>query len=260
MTELRVNKPKIAFFDFTSCEGCQLTVLDSLQTNPELLDVVDIVEFREALTGHAEKYDIAFVEGSCTRQSDEERLISIRSRASLVVALGACAHIGGINAIRNKMPLDRVRSIVYGDDADRFETYPVRPIAAVIAVDFAIPGCPINPDEFLRVVTVLLQGRSPELPDYPVCIECKLAEAVCAYQRGGTCLGPVTRAGCRATCPTRGSECVGCRGLISNPNLESLNHVMAEHGLSEQAVSNRLDMFLSWELLQSRGAKDPSDE
>ena len=25
------GKPKVAFFDFTSCEGCQLTVVDSLQ-------------------------------------------------------------------------------------------------------------------------------------------------------------------------------------------------------------------------------------
>jgi len=259
MTELRVNKPQIAFFDFTSCEGCQLTVLDSLETNPELLDVVDIVEFREALTGHAEKYDIAFIEGSCTRQSDEERLVSIRSRATFVVALGACAHIAGINAIRNKMPLEQVRKVVYGDEAYRFDTYPARPISAVINVDFAIPGCPINPDEFLRVVTVLLQGRCPELPDYPVCIECKLAETVCVYHRGGTCLGPVTRAGCRAICPTRGFECVGCRGLISNPNLDSLAEVMAEHGLTKDAAKNQFDMFLSWEM-QNRREKEAGSE
>ena len=36
--------PRVAFFDFTSCEGCQLTVLDALQTHPELLKVVNIVE------------------------------------------------------------------------------------------------------------------------------------------------------------------------------------------------------------------------
>ena len=259
MTDAHTPKPKIAFFDFTSCEGCQLTVLDSLQTHPELLDVVEIVEFREALTGHAERYDIAFIEGSCTRPSDEERLTSIRARASVVVALGACAHIAGINAIRNNMPLAEVRNIVYGDDANRFDTYPARPIHAVIAVDYSIPGCPINPDEFLRIVTVLLQGRSPELPDYPVCIECKLRETVCVYQRGRTCLGPITRAGCEAICPARGYECVGCRGLTSNPNLESLDQVMAEYGLKPDAIQSRLDMFLSWEL-QDRRAKEVNRE
>lgn len=255
MTDIRVMKPKVAFFDFTSCEGCQLTVLDSLQTNPELLDVVDIVEFREAMTGHADQYDIAFIEGSCTRRSDETRLASIRSRAAVVVALGSCAHIGGINAIRNKMPLEEVRNVVYGTEAHHFDTYPARPIGAVIAVDYAIPGCPINPEEFLGIVTVLLQGRSPELPDYPVCIECKLRETVCVYHLGRACLGPVTRAGCQAICPSRGYECVGCRGLISNPNLESLSQVMAEHGLSESAAKNKLEMFLSWEL-ENRQVKE----
>ena len=150
MTDVQPPKPKIAFFDFTSCEGCQLTVVDCLQTHPELLDVVDIVEFREAITGHADRYDIAFIEGSCTRASDEERLASIRSRASIVVALGACAHIAGINAIRNNFPLAEVRDVVYGKDAYRFDTYPARPINAVIVVDHTVPGCPISPEEFLQ--------------------------------------------------------------------------------------------------------------
>ena len=44
------GKPKIAFFDFASCEGCQLTVVDSLQTHLDLLDAVEIVQFREAMT------------------------------------------------------------------------------------------------------------------------------------------------------------------------------------------------------------------
>ena len=60
-------KPKVAFFDFTSCEGCQLTVVDSLQTHPELLDVVEIVQFREAMTEKGEDYLVAFIEGSISR-------------------------------------------------------------------------------------------------------------------------------------------------------------------------------------------------
>ena len=48
-------KPKVAFFDFTSCEGCQHTVIDALQTYPELLDAVDIVEFREAMSEKSDR-------------------------------------------------------------------------------------------------------------------------------------------------------------------------------------------------------------
>ena len=54
---MKNKKPKIAFFDFTSCEGCQLTVVDALQTYPELLDVVKIVEFREAMSEKSDVYD-----------------------------------------------------------------------------------------------------------------------------------------------------------------------------------------------------------
>jgi coenzyme F420-reducing hydrogenase gamma subunit len=57
-------KPKIAFFDFTSCEGCQLTIVDLLQTHLGLLDLVEIVQFREAMSEKSDDYLIAFIEGS----------------------------------------------------------------------------------------------------------------------------------------------------------------------------------------------------
>jgi sulfhydrogenase subunit delta len=176
MTAPQPKKPRVAFFDFTSCEGCQLTVVDSLQTHPELLEVIDIVEFREAVTGTASEYDVAFIEGSCTRPSDEERLRQIRAKAKFVVALGSCAHIGGVNAIKNRMASDEVREVVYADKAHLFDTYAARPISAIVPIDCTIPGCPINPTEFLRIVTFLMQGRIPDLIDYPVCIDCKLLE------------------------------------------------------------------------------------
>jgi coenzyme F420-reducing hydrogenase gamma subunit len=238
-------KPKVAFFDFTSCEGCQLTVIDALQTNPELLDVVDIVEFREAMSERSDSYDIAFVEGSCSRASDEERLQDIRNRAGIVVALGACAHLGGVNAIRNKQNLEDVRHYVYGGYADCFDAYEARAIADVIEVDTVIPGCPIDRYEFLYVVKALTQGRSPEPPDYPVCIECKLDENVCVYQRGQVCLGPITRAGCKAVCPAYGMSCDGCRGLIPFPKIESLRQVMAEHGLDPREIDSKLTLFMT---------------
>jgi len=256
MTTPFTPKPRVAFFDFTSCEGCQLTVLDTLETHPELLDVIEIVEFREAMTGGADQYDVAFIEGSCTRASDEARLRHIRDRAGLVVALGSCAQLGGINAIKNAMPSEEVGRAVYGEQAEWFETYSARPIHAVIPVDCAVPGCPISEEEFLRMVGLLLQGRLPELLDYPVCIECRLRESACVYHLGRTCLGPITRAGCNAICPARGYKCVGCRGLTSNANLTSLREVMHEHGLSDREVDDSLGMFLTWSLSQ-RNSEGP---
>jgi len=241
-------KPKIAFFDFTSCEGCQLTVIDSLQDHPELLDVVEIVQFREAMSEKGEDYQVAFVEGSCTRASDEERLIKIREQASLVVALGSCAHLGGVNALKSLHPLEDVRRYVYGENADWYETYDARPIDKVIDVDFAIPGCPIDRDEFIAVVKTLLLGKKPQIPDYPVCVECKLRENNCLFTKGKVCLGPVTRAGCKAICPSYGQPCEGCRGMIPNPNNESMHELLAEHGLSSKDINMIYTMFNAYQV------------
>jgi coenzyme F420-reducing hydrogenase gamma subunit len=244
-------KPKVAFFEFTSCEGCQLTVVDTLQDHPELLDAIDIVQFREAMSEKGTDYQIAFIEGSCTRPSDEAKIKEIRAQASIVVALGACAHLGGVNAIRNRMELGDVREYVYGDKAEWFDTYTPRPISAVIKVDAEIPGCPIDRNEFAKAVTHLLQGRMPQIPDYPMCIECKVAENICLYQRGGACLGPITRAGCGAVCPQYGYACEGCRGLVASPNLESLKQVLRDRGLSEHEIEARLSIFLTYQVMQA---------
>ena len=245
-------KPKVAFFDFTSCEGCQLTVVDSLQTHVDLLDVVEIVQFREAMTEKGEDYAIAFVEGSISRESDEARLRRIREQAAIIVALGACAHLGGINAIRNAQPLDDVRKYVYGDKADWYETYPARPISAVVKVDAVIPGCPIDREEFIGVVKALLLGKKPPLPDYPVCVECKRKENVCLFHKGQFCLGPVTRAGCGAICPTYGDGCEGCRGLIPHPNQDSMSDVLVKYGLTVEEMLARWTMFGTYQQMEAR--------
>lgn len=250
------GKPKIAFFDFTSCEGCQLTVVDSLQDHPELLNVVEIVQFREAMTEKGEDYQIAFVEGSCTRASDEPRLKKIRQQAAIVVALGACAHLGGVNALKALHPLDEVRKYVYGDKADWYETYDARPISAVIDVDYAIPGCPIDRNEFIAVVKALLLGKKPPIPDYPLCVECKLKGNVCLYTKGKVCLGPVTRSGCGAICPSFGASCEACRGFITNPNDNSMREVLTEAGLTVEDITSIYTMFTTYQVrekLQQKG-------
>jgi sulfhydrogenase subunit delta len=254
------GKPKVAFFDFTSCEGCQLTVVDSLQTHPELLQAVEIVQFREAMSEKGEDYLVAFVEGSCTRESDEARLKAIREQATIVVALGACAHLGGINTLKSLHPLEEVRRYVYGEKADWYETYDTRPIEAVIPVDCSIPGCPIDRDEFIATVKALLLGKKPPLPDYPVCVECKLRENVCLYLQGKVCMGPVTRAGCKAICPTYGQSCEACRGFISNPNDESMRQVLAQHNLTIDQVKSMYSLFTTYQVRAEQSEREGQHE
>jgi coenzyme F420-reducing hydrogenase gamma subunit len=242
------GRPRVAFFDFTGCEGCQLTVVDALQTYPELLGAIELVAFREAMTEASDEYDIAFVEGSCARESDVKRLQDIRERARFVVALGACAHLGGINAIRNRLDLRETQQSVYGEYAHWFEVGDAKAIGDVIAVDAVIPGCPIDRHEFIAVVKGLLQGRLIQPPNYPVCIECRLHENICVYHKGSVCLGPITRAGCQAICPAYGFGCEGCRGPISEAQLDALQEVLAEHGLDARAAEAALTIFMTNQL------------
>ena len=246
------GKPKVAFFDFAGCEGCQLTVIDSLQNHPALLDAVDIVQFREAMSEKGDDYQIAFVEGSCTRPADENRLKTIREQAQIVIALGACAHLGGVNALRNWKSQAEVLRYVYGRMAVLQDSYPARPIEAVIPIDGFVPGCPIDRDEFVQIVKALLQGRQLRIPDYPVCVDCKLKENECIFNYGKACLGPVTRAGCGAICPSNGVGCDGCRGPISNPNMEGMKIALAEHGIDEDVFIKKIKLFQSYQLIHDK--------
>lgn len=236
-------KPKVAFFDFTCCEGCQLDALNLEEELIDLLKAVDIVNFREVKTEREDDYDIAFVEGSISRESEIPRLQRIRDQAKVVVALGACACIGGINCLKNHVPMEEALRIVYGEDAKYYDTIPARPIDAVAPVDFYVRGCPINTAELLKVIKALLLGKRPEIPNYPVCVECKMAGNVCVFERGMTCLGPVIRAGCDAICVSSGRYCWGCRGLVDEPNIDSEKDILQKYGLTVEQVVERFKIY-----------------
>lgn len=245
-------KPRVAFFDFSCCEGCQLTVTNCEDELLDLVSQVDIVNFREVMSERSDEYDIAFIEGSCTREEEIPRLEAIRANAGVVVALGACATIGGINCLKNFHNLDTVRQVVYGDKAHYFNTFETRPIDQIIKVDYYLHGCPIDRSEFLDVVKCLLRGVTPRLPNYPVCVECRMNENVCRYTQGGLCLGPITRAGCGAICPEYGDGCAACRGLVDTPNIDYTIAILHEHGLSYEDARKTMDMFLGYRTFQEK--------
>ncbi|KAA3615654.1 MAG: NADH:ubiquinone oxidoreductase [Calditrichaeota bacterium] len=243
-----MSKPKVAFFDFTSCEGCQLNKLNLENDLLALLELVDIVEFREAMDDKADYYDIAFIEGSISTPSCIERIHTIRRKAKVLVALGACAVQGGVNAMKNLHPAEWVKEEVYGDDKYLFPSMPVQPVSAVVKVDYEIRGCPMSTPEFLHVLKSLVLGRKPEAFDQAVCVECKLKENECVLDKGMFCLGPVTRSGCDAICPTFGQYCTGCRGVVSNVNESGAVEMLKRHGFSAKEAIKRIQMFNAIEI------------
>jgi len=246
-------KPRVAFFDFASCEGCQLQVANLEETLLDVLALVDVVSFREVMKEHSDDYDIALVEGSIARRMDEERLQEIRKRAKVLIAFGACAHLGGVQRLGNHWSPEENKRIVYdgadprdiGDGNPFFEQPRHRAVDEVVPVDAFIPGCPVNRDEFARVLVALLTGNKPPIPEYPVCVECKKKENVCLFTVGKVCMGPVTRAGCGAACPTFGNECEACRGYISHPQEQAQADVLVKYGLTPDEILSRKTLFTS---------------
>ena len=97
-------KPRLAVWKFSSCDGCQLTLLDC---EDELLDIAEAVEiayFLEATRTQREgPYDVSLVEGSISTAHEVERIQKIRRDSRLLITIGACATAGGIQALRNTL-------------------------------------------------------------------------------------------------------------------------------------------------------------
>ncbi len=240
-------KPKVAFFDFSSCEGCQLQIANLEEEILDLIEIVDVVSFREVMKEHSDDYAIAIIEGSIQRPMDEIRLKKIRNNAKILIALGTCATIGGVNKIRNQWPPKEVLREVYGTADIRnnkfFEVFEAKALDEVVKVDYYIHGCPINRDEFKYVVSALAMGKKPEIPTYPVCVECKKNENICLFERGQFCLGPITRAGCKAVCPTNGSPCDGCRGILKEPDVQCIAELLKKYDISYDELKKRCTMY-----------------
>lgn len=223
-----MSKPKLAVYKFSSCDGCQLSLLN---LEDELLDVAGAVEIAYFLEARSKTlpgpYDIALVEGSVSTPHEIEKIKEIRDQARFVVALGICATAGGIQALRNFTNKDELAWMVYPHPEYLNVLDTSTPISEHIRVDQELWGCPVNKYQALEVISALLQNRKPNLPNHVVCLDCKRDGNVCvpvAY--GKACMGPVTRSGCGALCPAKGRGCYGCFGPVSNAEVKALIPVL----------------------------------
>ena len=164
---------------------------------------------------------------------------------------------------------------------------PVLALNQVIDVDCYLPGCPPSLkliDQFLKD---LLKGQLPPKgkiigPNKSVCEECGLKRehkmiteikryhqiipdpTRCLLDQGIVCMGPATRGGCDAPCPSVGIPCRGCNGPTTKVKdqgakmlsaLASIIGVEGEEMKSDQeldqlleAIKDPLGMFYRWTL------------
>ncbi len=216
--------PTLAVWKFASCDGCQLSLLDCEDELLAIAGAVRIAHFPEASRASVEgPYDVSLVEGSVTTPHDVERIREIRAQSGILVAIGACATAGGIQALRNFADVEHFKSLVYARPEYLSTLDTSTPASAHVTVDLELYGCPIDRRQLLDTIAALLVGRKPNLPGHSVCFDCKARGTACVMVAHGTpCLGPVTRAGCGAICPAYGRGCYGCFGPAAVVNTPAL--------------------------------------
>lgn len=237
------KKPRVAIVGLTCCEGCEFAILDLHNRFLELTSRVDFTEFRmikedPKIMG---PYDICFLEGSAITQGNFQRLKKLRQVSKMLIVLGNCAHTGGVHRMKNWLGRYRALESVY-KNYKGLENPPIYPVGEIVKVDFTIPTCPINAEEFLKILNQILAGHRPQIKQFPVCYECQINGFECLLQKGEICLGPVTLGGCEAICLKSKQACWGCRGLLVEPDVEKFTELLMEDHTREE-VDAVLEVF-----------------
>jgi coenzyme F420-reducing hydrogenase gamma subunit len=236
-------KPKIAIYDLTDCEGCEVKLVSLRERLLQIEKKVDIVNWRLSQESfQSGPYDITIIEGTPITDYEVKLLKDLRQNSKILVALGTCASLGGIPAIMpekdRKMWYEKIYTSQYhprGIDAV--------PLSAYVPVDFSIHGCPVDEDEVVRAVEELLSGKKPSYRGYSVCFECKIADNKCRIaEENKPCLGPITQGGCKAVCVSGGSPCYGCFGVREEANIPAMIKTL-ERITDKAEIERYLTMF-----------------
>lgn len=176
------RKPRIATVSLAGCFGCHMSLLDLDERIAELLQRVELVRSplvdAKAFDGDV---DVGLIEGGVCNDDNVEMLRVFRRRCRVLVAVGQCAIMGGLPALRNDVPLSECLEEAYlhtpttlGANARQvIPHHPdiprlldrVYPCHEVVKIDHFLPGCPPRPGLLWDAITALLDGRAPAL-DY----------------------------------------------------------------------------------------------
>jgi len=184
-------KPKVAFYWCSSCGGCEESIVDLAEDILKVVAAVDIVFWPVALDFKKKDVEampdksiaVAFINGAIRMSEQEEMAHLLRRKSQLVVAHGACAHLGGIPGLGNFWNKETIFQTAYHTTAstdnpkktepltkvteEGYElTLPefwdtVHPLDHIIDVDYYLPGCAPHRDLIIGAVTAILEGKLP---------------------------------------------------------------------------------------------------
>ncbi len=249
-----MKRQKIGVFKFTSCDGCQLSILNLEEELLHLIEFFDIAYFREALDrAPLKQYDIGIIEGSISTERQKKEVIGIREKARFLISIGACATAGGLQALRNWANVGDFKRYVY-PSPELINTLTMSTsISDHVYLDYELWGCPIDKESLSETLISILMGRRPSIPVYSLCMDCKIKGIPCVLvSQGQPCLGPVTRAGCGALCPSFARACYGCFGPKEGANIASLMGRFEELGLDRKETVVLMDKMNTYAYRRAR--------
>jgi NAD-reducing hydrogenase small subunit len=128
--------------------------------------LVDAKEFPEGV-------DVTLVEGAVSSTEDLRRILEVRERSRIVVALGDCAITTNVPGMRNPFGPEAVLDRAYLENATMAQQIPSeglpallaesRPVHAYVPVDVFVTGCPPSADRIFEVIVGLLDGQVPDV-------------------------------------------------------------------------------------------------
>lgn len=152
------KKVRVGWFSFSCCEDSTVVFTEILNDHwQEWKNLIDFRHARVLKTNNVlDQLDVAFIEGALAAQEHVDKVKEIREKSTLVVAIGACACTGMPSSQRNTFNDEQLAAI--RPLLDKFNHLPkVLKIADVVKVDAEVPGCPMDPDKFLEVLTSALK-------------------------------------------------------------------------------------------------------
>lgn len=157
MSTAQQKKLRVGWFSFSCCEDSTIVFTELM--NDHWQDWKRLIDFRHARVLQTKNVldamDVAFVEGAIASPKHEKKVKEIRAKATMLVAVGACACMGMPSGQRNDFDEERQKEIQFL--IDRFALLPkVRKVSDVVKVDAQVPGCPMQPDVFLKVLNEAL--------------------------------------------------------------------------------------------------------
>ncbi len=203
-----MSKPKIAFYWCASCGGCEESIVDLAENILKVADAVEFVLWPVAMDFKIKDVEalkdgeiaVSFINGGIRTGEQEHIANLLRKKSGLVVAYGACAHLGGVPGLANFYNRSKIFDYVYQKSpsvSNPDKIFPqekttvdegelrlpkfyntVYTLDQVIDVDYYLPGCAPPPDLIMKAIEAILSGNLPEkgavlAPDKSLCDTCK---------------------------------------------------------------------------------------